>query len=45
VPYDGPSPLDALRDLIALTRSLYITFKGTRAFVRELAAKKQAKGK
>ena len=28
VPYDGPIPLDALRDLIALTRALYVTFKG-----------------
>lgn len=27
VPYDGPIPLDALRDLIALTRTLYVTFK------------------
>jgi hypothetical protein len=31
VPYDGPSPLDALRDLIALTRALYVTFKGMSA--------------
>jgi len=28
VPYEGPIPLEALRDLIALTRSLYVTFKG-----------------
>ena len=28
VPHDGPIPLDALRDLIALTRALYVTFKG-----------------
>jgi hypothetical protein len=28
VPHDGPIPLDALRDLIALARALYATFKG-----------------
>ena len=28
MPHDGPIPLDALRDLIALTRSLYVTFRG-----------------
>jgi hypothetical protein len=28
VPHEGPIPLDALRDLIALTRALYVTFKG-----------------
>jgi len=28
VPHDGPIPLDALRDLIALCRALYLTFKG-----------------
>lgn len=28
MPHDGPIPLDALRDLIALTRALYVTFKG-----------------
>lgn len=28
VPHDGPIPLDALRDLIALARSFYVTFKG-----------------
>jgi hypothetical protein len=28
VPHDGPIPLDALRDLIALTRALYVTFRG-----------------
>ena len=28
MPHDGPLPLDALRDLIALTRALYVTFKG-----------------
>jgi hypothetical protein len=27
-PYDEPIPLDALRDLIALTRSLYVTYRG-----------------
>jgi hypothetical protein len=26
VPYDGPIPIDALRDLIALARALYATF-------------------
>jgi hypothetical protein len=26
--HDGPIPLDALRDLIALTRTLYVTFRG-----------------
>lgn len=26
--HDGPIPLDALRDLIALCRTLYVTFKG-----------------
>jgi hypothetical protein len=25
---DAPLPLDALRDLIALTRTLYVTFRG-----------------
>jgi hypothetical protein len=28
VPHDGPLPLDALRDLIALCRALYVTFRG-----------------
>lgn len=28
MPHDGPIPLDALRDLIALCRALYLTFKG-----------------
>jgi hypothetical protein len=28
VPHDGPIPLDALRDLIALCRALYVTFRG-----------------
>lgn len=28
VPTDAPIPLDALRDLIALTRALYVTFRG-----------------
>jgi hypothetical protein len=28
VPHEGPIPLDALSDLIALTRALYVTFKG-----------------
>ena len=28
MPHDGQLPLDALQDLIALTRSLYVTFKG-----------------
>lgn len=28
VPHEGPIPLDALRDLIALTRALYVTFRG-----------------
>ena len=28
MPHEGPIPLDALRDLIALTRALYVTFKG-----------------
>jgi hypothetical protein len=27
-PHDGPIPLDALRDMIALTRALYVTFRG-----------------
>lgn len=28
MPHDAPVPLDALRDLIALTRAFYVTFKG-----------------
>jgi len=28
VPHDGPIPIDALQDLIALCRLLYVTFKG-----------------
>lgn len=27
VPHDGPLPLDALRDLIALCRAFYVTFR------------------
>ena len=28
MPYDGPIPIDALKDLIALCRVLYVTFRG-----------------
>jgi hypothetical protein len=28
MPPDGPIPLDALRDLIALCRALYVTYQG-----------------
>ncbi|MES1187219.1 MAG: hypothetical protein ABUL60_25610, partial [Myxococcales bacterium] len=37
--HEGPIPLDALRDLIALTRSLYVTFKGMgKGYDAQLAA-------
>lgn len=37
--HDGPIPLDALRDLIALTRALYVTFKGMgKGYDTQLAA-------
>lgn len=38
VPHDGPIPLEALQDLIALTRALYVTFKGLgKGYDRQLA--------
>lgn len=37
--HEGPIPLDALRDLIALTRALYVTFKGMgKGYDAQLAA-------
>ena len=39
VPHEGPIPLDALRDLIALTRALYVTFKGMgKGYDKQLSA-------
>jgi hypothetical protein len=39
VPHEGPIPLDALTDLIALTRALYVTFKGMgKGYDQQLAA-------
>jgi hypothetical protein len=46
VPYDGPIPLDALRDLIALTRTLFVTFKGLgQGYDRQLELLTQIGGK
>lgn len=42
MPHDAPLPLDALRDLIALTRALYVTFRGMGAgYDRQLHELKQ----
>jgi hypothetical protein len=43
---DAPVPLEALRDLIALARTLYVTFRGMGAgYDRQLTQLKQIGGK